>query len=53
MDKYFTIAFYNLENLFDTFDNKHAHDDAFLSTSEKKWTPKYYKKDMEIRIYNI
>ena len=37
---YFTIAFYNLENLFDTYDNKHTHDDDFLPTSEKRWTLK-------------
>lgn len=53
MDKYFTIAFYNLENLFDTFDNKYAHDDAFLSTSEKKWTPKRYKKKIRKLVYTI
>lgn len=41
---YFTVAFYNLENLFDTFDDKFTHDEDFLPSSEKRWTPKRYKK---------
>lgn len=50
---YFTIAFYNLENLFDTFDNKQTHDDDFLPTSEKLWTPKRYKKKLRKLGYAI
>ncbi|MBN4084970.1 endonuclease [Flavobacteriaceae bacterium AH-315-B10] len=53
MDNYFTIAFYNLENLFDIFDNKYTHDDDFLPTSEKKWTPKRYKKKVRKLGYTI
>ena len=53
MDKYFTIAFYNLENLFDTFDNKYTHDDDFLPKSEKQWTPKRYKKKVRKLGYTI
>ncbi len=37
-----TIAFYNLENLFDLYDDKHTNDNDFLPTSVKKWTPKRY-----------
>jgi predicted extracellular nuclease len=50
---YYTIAFYNLENLFDTFDNKHTHDDDFLPSSEKKWTQKRYKKKVRKLGYAI
>lgn len=41
---YFTIAFYNLENLFDTFDDQHTNDNDFLPNSEKRWTEKRYRK---------
>lgn len=41
---YHTIAFYNLENLFDTQDDKHTLDDDFLPKSEKNWTEKRYQK---------
>ena len=37
-----TIAFYNLENLFDFNDNTKINDNDFLPTSVKKWTPKRY-----------
>ncbi|RLD29876.1 MAG: endonuclease [Bacteroidetes bacterium] len=50
---YFTIAFYNLENLFDTFDNKYTHDDDFLPTSEKHWTLRRYKKKIRKLGYTI
>jgi endonuclease/exonuclease/phosphatase family protein len=53
MDNYFTIAFYNLENLFDTVDNKYTHDDDFLPTSEKHWTPRRYKKKIRKLGYTI
>ena len=35
-----TIAFYNLENLFDLVDDRRTNDNDFLPTSVKKWTPK-------------
>lgn len=41
-----TVAFYNLENLFDINDDKHTHDNDFLPTSVKKWTPKRYEKKL-------
>ena len=53
MEKYFTIAFYNLENLFDVFDDKYTRDDDFLPTSEKHWTPKRYKKKVRKLGYTI
>lgn len=40
----FTIAFYNLENLFDTIDNPYKLDDDFTPKGFKKWTPKRYRK---------
>ncbi|GAA3600802.1 endonuclease [Flavivirga amylovorans] len=51
-----TVAFYNLENLFDTSDDKHTHDNDFLPTSVKKWTPKRYDnkiKKLGFAISNI
>lgn len=39
-----TIAFYNLENLFDTIDDPDTLDDDFTPEGFKKWTPKRYKK---------
>ena len=50
---YFTVAFYNLENLFDTFDNKQTYDDDFTPSSEKQWTPKRYKKKVRKLGYAI
>lgn len=42
----FTIAFYNLENLFDTKDNPKSHDNDFLPKSPKRWTPKRYQNKL-------
>ncbi|MCP4977045.1 MAG: endonuclease [Maribacter sp.] len=39
-----TIAFYNLENLFDTIDDPDTLDDDFTPKGFKKWTPKRYKR---------
>jgi predicted extracellular nuclease len=50
---YYTIAFYNLENLFDTFDDKRTRDDDFLPSSEKRWTQKRYKKKLRKLGYTI
>jgi len=33
---YYTIAFYNLENLFDTFDDVSAYDKDFLPESPRR-----------------
>lgn len=37
-----TIAFYNIENLFDIENDPLTNDDDFLPTSAKRWTPKRY-----------
>lgn len=44
-----TIAFYNIENLFDIYDDELTNDDDFLPTSAKKWTKKRYEK----KIYKL
>ncbi len=41
---HFTVAFYNLENLFDTVDDQYVLDDDFVPNSEKQWTQKRYEK---------
>ncbi|MFK5972098.1 MAG: endonuclease [Flavobacteriaceae bacterium] len=38
-----TIAFYNLENLFDTVDDPDTLDDDYTPTGFRKWTNKRYK----------
>ncbi|MGB5819969.1 MAG: endonuclease/exonuclease/phosphatase family protein [Saonia sp.] len=44
-----TIAFYNLENLFDTVDDPYTLDDDFTPKGVKKWSKKRYKK----KLYNL
>ncbi|MEP5340102.1 MAG: endonuclease/exonuclease/phosphatase family protein [Algibacter sp.] len=41
-----TVAFYNIENLFDVYDDKHTHDGDFLPDAPRKWTPKRYEKKL-------
>ncbi|MBN1251163.1 MAG: hypothetical protein JXR51_12815 [Bacteroidales bacterium] len=41
-DNKFTLAFYNVENLFDTINNPQKKDEEFLPESDKKWTTKRY-----------
>ncbi len=41
---HYTVAFYNLENLFDITDDPKTLDDDFLPDSEKKWNRKRYEK---------
>ncbi len=48
-----TVAFYNLENLFDLNDDAHTNDNDFLPTSVKKWTPKRYKNKLRKLGYAI
>ncbi len=43
----YTIAFYNLENLFDVVNDPHTLDHAFSPTSEKKWNMKRYQKKLD------
>ncbi len=45
----YTVGFYNLENLFDTYNDPNTLDDDFLPESEKRWTKKRYDK----KIYKI
>lgn len=40
----YTVAFYNLENLFDIYNDASKFDDDFLPYSEKRWTKKRYEK---------
>ncbi len=47
MSSYQTIAFYNIENLFDTVDNPNTADDDFLPTSQKRWTLKRYNRKIQ------
>ncbi|HSY61575.1 MAG TPA: hypothetical protein VK796_06845 [Cytophaga sp.] len=37
------IAFYNVENLFDTEDDPHINDNEFLPTGKLKWTEERYR----------
>lgn len=41
--KVFTIAFYNVENLFDTEDDPRTNDNEFLPTSGKQWNNERYQ----------
>jgi predicted extracellular nuclease len=41
-----TFTCYNVENLFDTFDDPKKEDDAFLPNSDKKWTEERYLKKL-------
>jgi len=43
---YYTLAFYNLENLFDTFDNVNSYDNDFLPDSARHWNKKRYQKKL-------
>lgn len=43
----YTIAFYNIENLFDTENDPLTHDDDFLPTSPKRWTLKRYTNKLK------
>lgn len=44
IDSVYTIAFYNLENLFDTKNDPATLDDDFTPKGRKKWSFKRYKK---------
>lgn len=41
-----TVAFYNLENLFDINDDRLTNDNDYLATSKKKWTHKRYENKL-------
>ena len=42
----YTIAFYNIENLFDIENDPLTNDDDFLPTSAKRWTYKRYQNKL-------
>lgn len=41
-----TVAFYNLENLFDIYNDATKHDNDFLPASDKRWTKKRYDRKL-------
>lgn len=43
----YTIAFYNLENLFDVHNDKYILDDDFTTSGRKEWTPQRYQKKLQ------
>ena len=45
-EKKYTVAFYNIENLFDIYDDELTRDDDFIPTAEKRWTVKRYKNKL-------
>lgn len=49
----FTVAFYNVENLFDIYNNPSTFDEDFLPDSERKWTKKRYQKKLRKLGYAI
>lgn len=44
--KEMAVAFYNLENLFDTEDDPNKDDQEFLPSSAQQWTPDRYKQKL-------
>lgn len=40
------VAFYNVENLFDTIDDPNKPDEEFTPNGKKKWTPERYQKKL-------
>lgn len=41
-EQVFRVMFYNVENLFDTYDDPLTEDDEFLTDGPRHWTPKRY-----------
>ncbi|MCF8335039.1 MAG: endonuclease [Bacteroidales bacterium] len=46
-DKRFTVAFYNVEDLFDTRNDPNTYDDAFTPSGEKHWTAERYMQKLD------
>ena len=42
----YVIGFYNLENLFDTYDDPVKNDNEFLPEGKNKWTQAKYEKKL-------
>ena len=48
-NKHIRVMFYNIENLFDTLDNKHTNDNEFTPDGSKNWNNyRYWKKINQI-----
>lgn len=45
-NKRYTVMFYNLENLFDIYDDPNVHDEEFLPEGAKNWTQAKYEKKL-------
>jgi len=45
--KVHTIAFYNVENLFDTINDPKVNDEEWLETGSQRWTGAKYKKKLQ------
>jgi len=52
-ETHYTIAFYNLENLFDLYDDERTNDNDFLKTSVKNWTHKRFQNKLRKLGYTI
>lgn len=48
-----TVAFYNLENLYDFYDDSKTNDNDFLPISIKRWTPKRYDNKLRKLSFTI
>jgi predicted extracellular nuclease len=46
-DNQLSVAFYNVENLFDTIDDPHTNDNEFLPTSKKAWNTEKLRLKMQ------
>ena len=49
----YTVAFYNVENLFDIYNNPSTYDEDFLPNSDRRWTEKRYQKKLRKLGYAI
>jgi hypothetical protein len=45
--KFFSVAFYNVENLFDTVDDPHKHDNNYLPGSKNPWNTQRYNRKLK------
>ncbi len=45
-DKPYAVVFYNLENLFDIYNDPETHDDEFTPTGVKQWNQTRYEKKL-------
>ncbi|MDO4789491.1 MAG: endonuclease/exonuclease/phosphatase family protein [Porphyromonas sp.] len=45
--KYFSVAFYNLENLFDTINQPRVNDEEFTPNGKNKWDQKRYEQKLK------